>query len=161
MKILSLKKFRLFNKRIIPAYAIALLCSISAIAEPVQLLNESFLNIGNHWEYQVQVTLLKNDPANLNLSQVEDITESKNVAGFDTRVRRRQISGPGISVTESIYFFINAMDQLVSAGFEEDDSTETVRDGDPTELLPLVIDTSDNNRPVGHGLYFLQNVSGK
>ena len=153
MNRLSLKKLSLFYKTIILTYAVALLCSLNANAEPIRLFKESFLDIGNHWEYQVQLTLLENDPTNLNLSQVEDITESKNVAGFDTRVRRRQISGPGISVTESVYFFINAMDQLVSAGFEEDDSTETVRDGDPTELLPLVIDTSDNNRPVGHGLY--------
>ena len=153
MKILSFKKSKAFNTKVIAFCVVPLFCVINAPAESLRLLTESFLDIGNHWEYQVHVTLIDNDTVNLTISQVEDITEAKNVAGFDTKVRRRQITGPGIAFTEYNYFFINGMGQLSSADFEEDDSTETVRDGDPTELLPLVIDTSDSNRRVGHGLY--------
>ena len=121
--------------------------------EQVRLLNESVLDIGNHWEYRVQLTLLENESVDETLDLVEDITESKMVAGINTRVRREKLTGAGVDSTEFGYFFIDTNNHFTTAGRDETSYVETVRNDDPTELFPLIINTSDTNRKVGSGLY--------
>ena len=134
--------------------SIVMCCALNAFADPVRILNESYLTIGNQWVYQFTLNELENESVSIESVYTEEFIGSRNVLGIDTRIRFTSVFIPDLgTISIRNHLFFNEFDELTDAESSGDDFVETFRDNDPLEWLPLVMDTSDNNRNVGHGLY--------
>ena len=126
----------------------------TGLTEPVRILNPELLEVGNQWTYQFHLTLDSNDPVNIQSVLTDTITGTGSIAGISTRIRDRRVNIPGIGlVVRTNHFFIDSLSRWSGVQFEDDEMIETVRNNDPTEFLPLVVDTTDTNRQVGSGSY--------
>ncbi len=112
------------------------------------LIGESFLEIGNWWEYQKHTVEVNGQPVD------EWETRDVEVVGTDT------VEGLYAAVWESRsdgrwnrrYWYLTS-EYVMEAGWEDDNGKEVVRDSDPWEALPVWIDETDENRHYGHGLH--------
>ncbi len=122
--------------------------------EPVRILSPELLRVGNQWVYQLHLTLDGNEPVDVMAVLTDTTTGTGAIAGINTTIRERRTTIPGIGlVVRTNHFFIDALSHWSGAQYEDVELIETVRANDPTEFLPLVIDTLDSNRQVGSGLY--------
>ncbi len=120
-------------------------------AETYRLIDDRYLEIGNEWHYQVHVTLRDNITVDLWETSTESITGTRNIAGYPTKI---------VEIIDSYgtgYDYANlSNDYLLEYGYDDSQMHARVINNNPTELAPVWINTTDNNRLLGTGDFQLQ-----
>lgn len=127
------------------ALSVAPMCD----AAQYRLLPEHFLQLGNRWQYQVHETMDDNVVVDRQYTETWETVRRERISGYDTTVLQTTDSGGG---WDWDYFYLTA-NNLVEVQSEDDEDVETVRNNDPTEVVPAWVNDTDSNRHFGHGEY--------
>lgn len=124
-----------------------------AQAATYRLIGEYYLDIGNQWTYQVHTTLEDNVPVDKWDTQTDTITGTKNILGHLTKIEEiTDSNGTGYEYYEL------TNDYLLDYGYDDYvlGMHATVINNNPWEVVPVWINTTDNNRLLGTGDYQFQ-----
>jgi len=127
----------------------------TASAVSHQLIDEYYLDVGNHWEYQVHIT---EDPDAGTVdwwgTEVEEVAGNEIIEGYDTAIIETTLDISGWGVSWSTHNCSLTQDYLLEIRYEDEEMIRIVRNNNPFECAPVWVNESDNNRHFGHGEHY-------
>lgn len=128
-----------------------------------QLLADNCLDIGNTWQYDGTVTTSASVRVTMPFVAYRTITGTQTVAGQETLLRHTDMQSGGTHIYQDenlvltqdavlLYKFVRTSDT--------DTESQTVRDDDPLEVLPRMINPGASIPAFGHGLFDASDKTG-
>ncbi len=133
-----------------------LICMLSQLCfgESYRIKGNRFLVVGNRWDYQLHYTKYEGvGSVNWWGTATTEVTGTETIEDYDTFVIQQTHDILSVGTSIETYWWFLSSGYIMEARWMNKDYIDTVNNGDPLEVVPIGINSSDNNRLVGHGTY--------
>jgi len=139
---------RSIHRQSLWTFAVVLVLALAAHAETIRLIGENVFDVGNEWQYRDTRTEQDGQAVDHVGTFTRKVASDTAVNGLAC-VLVQEVRDWG---TEELYWRLTDS-YLQELKWVEGDEYEVFTAGDPTEVIPVWIDSSATNLPFGHGTY--------
>jgi hypothetical protein len=123
-------------------------------ATSYRLFNEHFLDVGNTWNYRVHITKMDNSTVNLWGDSSQQVTGTAVVNSITTK--KFETNG---ALGYSKKYGVQNANFLLLYKEEGDNYSATLTSGNPFEMYPISVLSTDNNNHFGNGNFNFNQIS--